>query len=97
MNIKDIIKKIVDKKFESVINGYSPSSVDSFLDSIINDINELGNKNKSLENDIISLGKVIEDLKSKNIKLEIENSELKKQINNVVVNEIDKNNENNDF
>ncbi len=30
-------KKIVDKKFESVINGYSPTQVDMFLDDICTD------------------------------------------------------------
>ena len=45
MTIKENIKKILDKKFDSVINGYSPSNVDRFLDSIIND---LKNKKKNL-------------------------------------------------
>ncbi|MBD5423352.1 MAG: DivIVA domain-containing protein [Mycoplasma sp.] len=46
--MKELISKIIDKKFESVINGYSPSSVDIFLDSIIKELLIFEDKYKQL-------------------------------------------------
>ncbi|MGL5205419.1 MAG: DivIVA domain-containing protein [Metamycoplasmataceae bacterium] len=47
-------KKIVDKKFETVINGYSPTQVDMFLDKICLDYIEyeklIGEQEAELEN-----------------------------------------------
>lgn len=60
--MKELIEKIVNKEFESVINGYSPTNVDIFLDSIINElekiqiqINEMKNQNEELKNKIKKL------------------------------------------
>ena len=39
--MKELIEKIINKEFESVINGYSPISVDVFLYSFINDIKKI--------------------------------------------------------
>lgn len=57
--MKELIEKIINKEFESVINGYSPISVDVFLDSVINDlkkiqsqINEVKIQNEELKNKI---------------------------------------------
>ena len=46
--MKKCIEKIIDKKFDSVINGYSPLKVDIFLDSIISDL-------KQFEEDFLKL------------------------------------------
>lgn len=54
-------KKILEKKFDSVINGYNPKNVDEFLDQIIEDYIEMQN--------------IIDELKSK-IK-ELETKEIK--------------------
>lgn len=60
--MKKLIEKITNKEFESVINGYSPTSVDVFLDSVINDlekiqsqINEIKIQNEELKNKIKAL------------------------------------------
>lgn len=60
--MKKLIEKIINKEFESVINGYSPTSVDVFLDSVINDlekiqsqINEIKIQNEELKNKIKAL------------------------------------------
>ena len=57
--MKELIEKIINKEFESVINGYSTISVDVFLDSVINDlkkiqsqINEVKIQNEELKNKI---------------------------------------------
>ena len=50
--MKKCIEKIIDKKFDSVINGYSPLKVDIFLDSIISDLKQFEEdflKNLSLD------------------------------------------------
>lgn len=74
--MKKFIKNIVDKKFELVINGYSPSGVDSFLDNVIKKMEEfdknmsdlklenenLINENKILKNEITKLQNEFYDL-----------------------------------
>ncbi|MGL5357583.1 MAG: DivIVA domain-containing protein [Metamycoplasmataceae bacterium] len=51
MKEKTLINKITQKKFSSIINGYSPSEVDKFLDEICLEIEELNNiKNNSKTN-----------------------------------------------
>lgn len=77
MNEKELIKKIVDKKFESVINGYSPSNVDSFLDSIIKDIELLYLSINEQNEKINNLKEEIKSLKSENNKLESDIKHLK--------------------
>lgn len=64
--MKKCIEKIIDKKFDSVINGYSPLKVDIFLDSIISDL-------KQFEEDFLKLEEKVKEL-------EIENEKLKKQL-----------------
>ncbi|MDK2819959.1 MAG: DivIVA domain-containing protein [Mycoplasmataceae bacterium] len=66
-------KKIVDKKFESVVNGYSPTQVDIYFDKICSDYIEFDNEIKLLNLEILKLKKEKEDLK-----IELEN---KKQVN----------------
>lgn len=58
--MKDLIQKIINEKFESVINGYSSFKVDSFLDSIIKELEELYDKHNQL---IEEKNKLIEDKK----------------------------------
>ena len=57
-------EKILNEKFESVINGYSPTRVDLFLDSIIQDYDEYNNKIKELETQNQELNKTIETQQS---------------------------------
>ncbi|MBR2999163.1 MAG: DivIVA domain-containing protein [Mycoplasmataceae bacterium] len=64
--MKKCIEKIIDKKFDSVINGYSPLKVDIFLDSIISDL-------KQFEEDFSKLEEKVKEL-------EIENKKLKEQL-----------------
>ena len=64
--MKKCIEKIIDKKFDSVINGYSPLKVDIFLDSIISDL-------KQFEEDFLKLEEKVKEL-------EIENKKLKEQL-----------------
>ena len=58
LNMKLNYKKIVDKKFESVINGYSPTQVDTYLDLICSDYILYDKKILELEK---ALGKVNEE------------------------------------
>lgn len=69
-------KKILDKKFESMINGYSPTKVDKFLDDVINDYNfmlsEIDQLNKLIkekENIINENNKIINQLENEIIEL----------------------------
>ncbi|MGL4251952.1 MAG: DivIVA domain-containing protein, partial [Metamycoplasmataceae bacterium] len=48
-------KKIVDKKFETVINGYSPTQVDMFLDKICLDYMDYEKRIEELEAEIENL------------------------------------------
>ncbi|MGL5617690.1 MAG: DivIVA domain-containing protein [Metamycoplasmataceae bacterium] len=48
-------KKIVDKKFETVINGYSPTQVDMFLDKICLDYMEYEKRISELELEVENL------------------------------------------
>lgn len=70
-------KKIVDKKFETVINGYSPTQVDIFLDKICLDYIEYDKKISKLEIELESLKKQNTELKdnltSKESELNIKN------------------------
>lgn len=64
--MKKCIEKIIDKKFDSVINGYSPLKVDIFLDSIISDLKQFDEEFSKLEEKVKEL--------------EIENKKLKEQL-----------------
>ena len=81
MTIKESIKKIVDKKFDSVINGYSPSAVDSFLDIIINDLETIEKQNEIIKNENEELKEEKKELWEKNQNLEQTIHELKMEIN----------------
>ncbi|MGL6124928.1 MAG: hypothetical protein ACRC1F_00350 [Metamycoplasmataceae bacterium] len=58
-------KKIVDKKFETVINGYSPTQVDIFFDKICEDYIEYDEKIAKFESEIEALKKENMELKGK--------------------------------
>lgn len=53
------IKKIVDKKMETVINGYSPTQVDMFLDEVCSDYIEYNEKIMNLNSEIETLNSQI--------------------------------------
>lgn len=96
--MKNYIKKILDKKFESVINGYSPYNVDSFLDSIISDFQTINKEKEEMILNINSLNKIIENLKEENAHLQkivqqYKNNEMNEKKNDSVneINERDKN------
>ncbi|MGL5732675.1 MAG: DivIVA domain-containing protein [Metamycoplasmataceae bacterium] len=55
-------KKIVEKKFETVINGYSPTQVDMFLDKICLDYMEYDKRIADLELEL-------ENLRNENVAL----------------------------
>ena len=82
-------KKILETKFDAVINGYSPTKVDQFLDLIIDDYNELIQENLQLKEKINILETKIEKLEHLILKQELE----KQKLTNNEVNEI--NDENN--
>ena len=56
-------KKIVNKKFETVINGYSPTQVDIYLDLVCSDYIEYGETITPLNVEIDALKKEINALK----------------------------------
>ncbi len=81
MEVKEISKKILDKKFESVINGYSPSSVDNFLDNIIADLKNIDFKLTSVTTDrdiLIDENKKLKD-KIKQLEQELNNKNIEIQ------------------
>ena len=82
-------KKILETKFDTVINGYSPTKVDQFLDLIIDDYNELIQENLQLKEKNNLLEAKIEKLEHLILKQELE----KQKLTNNEVNEI--NDENN--
>ncbi|MGL5519963.1 MAG: DivIVA domain-containing protein [Metamycoplasmataceae bacterium] len=57
MNEKTLINKITQKKFSSIINGYSPSEVDKFLDEICLEIEELNNIKSNTKTNILDKDK----------------------------------------
>lgn len=59
-------KKILEKKFENVINGYNPRKVDQFLDQVIEDYIEMQNTIDELKTKI----KELENIELKNTKKE---------------------------
>lgn len=70
------LKKILDKKFETVINGYSPTQVDAFLDLICSDYNEYNDIISSLNLEINKLNKEINKLSKINIEDKEKSSEI---------------------
>lgn len=72
-------QKIIDVKFESVINGYSPTKVDQFLDKVIDDYNEMMDKINFLEAENAKLKSEIDNLKKANSTIDEENEELSEQ------------------
>ncbi len=83
--MKELIKKITNQKFESVINGYSPVNVDIFLDSIINDLEEIQNKFNEIKKQNEELKNKIKILEETNISIATKNStnEKKEIITNI--------------
>ncbi len=83
--MKELIKKITNQKFESVINGYSPVNVDIFLDSIINDLEEIQNKFNEIKKQNEELKNKIKILEEANISITTKNStnEKKEIITNI--------------
>ncbi len=83
--MKELIKKITNQKFESVINGYSPVNVDIFLDSIINDLEEIQNKLNEIKKQNEELKNKIKILEEANISIATKNStnEKKEIITNI--------------
>lgn len=82
--MKDIVKKMIDKKFDTTINGYNPSHVDAFIDTIIKEFEAF---DKDVNNEIETLKYKNEELNNKNneslqkIKtLESEVRKLKKEL-----------------
>jgi DivIVA domain-containing protein len=67
-------KKIVNKKFETVINGYSPTQVDIYLDLVCSDYIEHGEIITTLNSEIDAFKKEISNLKKE---LKSKNKELK--------------------
>ena len=64
-------KKILETKFDAVINGYSPTKVDQFLDLIVSDYKEMIQENnqlkkltKELENQLKACEAEVKTLKS---------------------------------
>lgn len=100
MTTKSIVKKILDKKFDSVINGYSPSSVDSFLDIIIEEIKQIDTELESFKTKNEQMEEQFKKLKQTNVELEkkinMQESEIKSlrkelkitsEINNEIIEE----------
>lgn len=48
-------KKILETKFDPVINGYSPTKVDQFLDLIIEDYEQMIKENQQLKESVENL------------------------------------------
>ncbi len=67
-------KKIVNKKFETVINGYSPTQVDIYLDQVCSDYIEY---NESIS----TLSLEVEDLKKENTILKKSLKSTEKELN----------------
>ena len=82
-------KKILETKFDAVINGYSPTKVDQFLDLIIEDYNEMIQENmqlkekiKILETQMKKKQMTIEKLEQLFLKQELEKQESTNNENN---------------
>ncbi len=89
LNMKLNYKKIVDKKFESVINGYSPTQVDTYLDLICSDYILYDKKLLELEILLNTVNKENENFKQILLNQEKEVNTKKKNINLARTHEID--------
>lgn len=89
MSFKECMDKIINVKFESVINGYSPSNVDNFLDSIIKNIEVFESEKKILEEKIKELESLIASLnnENKNLKKQIKSHEVDQNVEDSVKSE----------
>lgn len=74
-------QKILDKQFESIINGYSPTKVDKFLDDVISDYNYMINEIEKLNNQIKEKEETIVSLKNKIKDLELKEKDKEKLVN----------------
>lgn len=74
------LKKILDKKFETVINGYSPTQVDTFLDLICFDYNEYNEIISLLNLEINKLSEEINKLNKDISKINIKDKEKSSEI-----------------
>ncbi|MGL5204836.1 MAG: DivIVA domain-containing protein [Metamycoplasmataceae bacterium] len=96
-------KKIVEKKFETVINGYSPTQVDMFLDKICLDymeyekrINEFSLEVENLRNENISLTEHLIEIKNGITSEKQSEYQEENQIEQVVDNQFEYHEENQD-
>lgn len=72
LNLKLSPQEILDKNFNFVAKGYQPEEVDSFLDDVIADENEMLRHIRRLEEENKSLINDINNLKNENRRLHME-------------------------
>ena len=77
-------KKIVNKKFETVINGYSPTQVDIYLDQVCSDYIEYNESISTLSLEVENLKKENNILKKSLKSTEKELNAKNKNTNNAV-------------
>ena len=91
-------KKILEVKFDAVINGYSPTKVDQFLDLICADYEEfaaeiqsLKEENKSLKEKLKKKDQQIKKLEQQNAKINlVQNLENQNELESAAENLISK-------
>ena len=76
-------QSLLDVKFDKNVKGYDALQVDESLDLVIEDYKKYEKQSKESELTIAELKKEIEDLKAKNLTLEVENKKLKKTIEDI--------------
>ena len=76
-------QNILNKKFETKINGYDPNEVDAFLDKVLEDYLHYENEIKNNLNNLNFKTNIINDKEEKIVILTTEKENLLSQIKNI--------------
>jgi DivIVA domain-containing protein len=76
-------RKVIDKEFKGVKNGYDPLEVDKFLDIVVQDYLKMERASLEFKTNLEELQKTLKIYKDRLDKLEIDNAVLSKKMANI--------------
>lgn len=80
-------KKVIDKEFRGVKNGYDPLEVDKYLDIIVQDYLKMEKASQEFKVNTEELKKTLRVYKDRLDKLELDNAVLSKKMANITDND----------
>lgn len=87
LDLKLNSRKVIDKEFKGVKNGYEPLEVDKFLDIIVQDYVKMENASNEYKKTLEEYQRTLKVYKDRLDKLELNNAVLSKKMENIADND----------